>query len=308
MKSKNKNKKAFTVVELITAVAIIAILLGVLMPALNMVRKTANNAKQTAQIASIGIAVNMFKNDDGDYPPSRGCNFSGVSCNSDNPDYGYCGAQTLTEAVIGQDLLGVHSDTIYRRNGEDKNNDYLYIDDSSSQDDIDDSLNERKGPYLDRSNIGVFEAEDVFGDNFVSILEPERYVICDSFTNFKRTIDGVKYKVGTPVLYFKANTGSQNINSSTNVVDRIYNVRDNERLIMQRKIEQNAVSDREYHEGLMDSGGDPAEFYERITDTFISSPTRPVNPDSFLLISAGADGFYGTADDICNFTPNFQQP
>jgi hypothetical protein len=27
----------------------------------------------------------------------------------------------------------------------------------------------------------------------------------------------------------------------------------------------------------------------------------PVNADSYVLISAGADGLYGTADDITNF-------
>ncbi|MCH7527855.1 MAG: hypothetical protein IID39_10495, partial [Planctomycetes bacterium] len=31
-----------------------------------------------------------------------------------------------------------------------------------------------------------------------------------------------------------------------------------------------------------------------------ASPLRPVNSDSFLLISPGADGRYGTNDDISN--------
>ncbi len=32
-----------------------------------------------------------------------------------------------------------------------------------------------------------------------------------------------------------------------------------------------------------------------------STPLRPVNPDSYLLISAGVDGRYGTNDDVTNF-------
>jgi hypothetical protein len=50
--------------------------------------------------------------------------------------------------------------------------------------------------------------------------------------------------------------------------------------------------------------------------TFISDPMippsgatscgRPVKPDSFILISAGPDGIYGTKDDICNFEPNIK--
>ena len=32
-----------------------------------------------------------------------------------------------------------------------------------------------------------------------------------------------------------------------------------------------------------------------------TTPLRPVNPDTYLLISPGVDGFYGTTDDITNF-------
>ena len=38
-----------------------------------------------------------------------------------------------------------------------------------------------------------------------------------------------------------------------------------------------------------------------IRDPKISSPKRPYNPDTYILISAGPDGYYGTADDIHNF-------
>ena len=66
----NKNLKisGFTIVELLTVLTVIAILLGVLMPALNQVKKIAKQTKQTAQIHSIEIAINLFKNDQGDYP------------------------------------------------------------------------------------------------------------------------------------------------------------------------------------------------------------------------------------------------
>ena len=35
-------------------------------------------------------------------------------------------------------------------------------------------------------------------------------------------------------------------------------------------------------------------------DSNVSQPMRPVNADSFLLISAGPDGLYGTNDDVSN--------
>ena len=33
----------------------------------------------------------------------------------------------------------------------------------------------------------------------------------------------------------------------------------------------------------------------------IVTTSRPFNADKFILISAGYDGEYGTADDVCNF-------
>jgi hypothetical protein len=34
---------------------------------------------------------------------------------------------------------------------------------------------------------------------------------------------------------------------------------------------------------------------------------RPFRADTFILISAGWDGEYGTADDICNFDWRYQE-
>jgi len=39
----------------------------------------------------------------------------------------------------------------------------------------------------------------------------------------------------------------------------------------------------------------------------IATPLRPVNPDSYLLISAGADGIWGTRDDVTNFPLSLDQ-
>jgi hypothetical protein len=45
----------------------------------------------------------------------------------------------------------------------------------------------------------------------------------------------------------------------------------------------------------------PRRFYLNTMNDQIITPTRPYRADSFILISAGFDGEYGTADDICNF-------
>jgi prepilin-type N-terminal cleavage/methylation domain-containing protein len=47
----------FTIVEMLTTIAIIAILVSLLLPALNMVRRAAAMVKQKAQFNSIGFAL-----------------------------------------------------------------------------------------------------------------------------------------------------------------------------------------------------------------------------------------------------------
>ena len=88
-----RNKSGFTVVELLTVITILALLVGILLPAVTAVKTAAKETKQRAQLTTIGMGLTAFKNDFGDYPPSDV---------NDN----YCGAQTLAEALVGRDLLG----------------------------------------------------------------------------------------------------------------------------------------------------------------------------------------------------------
>ena len=45
----------------------------------------------------------------------------------------------------------------------------------------------------------------------------------------------------------------------------------------------------------------PEKFYE-ITRDYRISIERPYRAHSYILISAGVDGLYGTGDDVFNFT------
>ena len=290
----------FTIAELLTVVAVLAILIGILMPALSMAKKMARETKQKAQIHSIDIGLNVFKNDHGDYPPSHGDNGSG------GIDYGYCGAQTLTEALMGQDLLGFNPESVFKEGDTDNVTGYpadLTTVTGKA------NLESRKGPYLERENIGVFEAKDIFASNFLNNgLAGDRYVICDVFAAANRTItlpngDTKTFKVGTPILYFRANIAKTEIDKN-GPLNSIYNIYDNQLLILQK-----TVADNKDHEGFLKKGSaDPDNFYIYIEDPLVSTSSRkrPIRPDTFLLISAGYDGLYGTADDICNFEPNIE--
>jgi len=299
----------FTLVELLTAIAIIAILIGILMPALAQIKRIAKETKQKAQLGSIDVGINLYKNDFGEYPPSHGYATSGPTVPA---DYAYCGSQTLAEAMFGQDLLGFHPDSVYRADGWSKGGttiaDDLYPDPFDPVGNLNHkkNLDSRKDPYLDRTNISVFTPKQIFkpGTTF-NFLEPDRYVICDVFTAVSRKIKigGMEktYKIGTPVLYFRANPSANNTELTptmtiTDHADNIYNYMDNYMLLYLRKTAENIVDPL--------CSGDGDKFYGFIGDRMIGNLTRPVRPDSFLLISAGSDGLYGTKDDICNFEPN----
>ena len=58
-----ETKAAFTIVELLTVMSIIVILIGLLVPALNNVKRYAFTVKQNAQFHSVNVALELFHYD-----------------------------------------------------------------------------------------------------------------------------------------------------------------------------------------------------------------------------------------------------
>lgn len=281
-----KHKKlAFTLVELLTVLAIITILVALLIPALAMVRKMVRETQQKAQLTTIELALTAFKGDYGSYPPSNW------------KQQEYCGAQKLAEALVGWDLMGFHPKSAWRADGEDKDggNDAYLGATTGTQTEREENLKERRGPYLELATANVFKLGDLFGNT--TPLEEETFVICDVFGVKRITLaDGKNVKAGTPILYYRANTSSKKIEPRTSLGELIYNVRDNVPLTTILK----SISDGEEHP-LGDRAVIYKAFYDYITDPKVTATKWPYRPDSYILISAGADGEYGTSDDICNF-------
>ena len=71
MPSKPKKSLGFTLIELLVVIAIIGVLMAILMPALQMVRKQAWGITCQANLRSIGFACNFFAQDN-DYKIPRG--------------------------------------------------------------------------------------------------------------------------------------------------------------------------------------------------------------------------------------------
>ena len=64
-------RAAFTLIELMVAISIIALLIGLLLPAFNGARRNARIAEVTTEIKSLENALAAFKAKYGTYPPSR---------------------------------------------------------------------------------------------------------------------------------------------------------------------------------------------------------------------------------------------
>lgn len=64
-------RAAFTLIELLVTISIIALLIGLLLPAINSARKSARLAEVSTEIRSLENALSTFKAKYGTYPPSR---------------------------------------------------------------------------------------------------------------------------------------------------------------------------------------------------------------------------------------------
>jgi len=274
-----KRTKAFTIVELLVVMGIIALLLSLALPAFNTVRIKAREVRDKAALNTIATALESFSTDMGHYPDSQPRKKLLMQGGFDNTVIDDQGAHILFESLAGLDMIGYQKDHHYE-----VSNAGIPIDSAGME-------TKRYGPYLQLDSV---KFGNLMEDNPNYNSNSNNNNVYDNDNNvFYDTIDPSN---ALPILYYRARTTGRTISD-------IYNFDDNLIITEARDDKDNPLHP------LFDT---QIEFAEYIYDskTFLTpgfnidvNPTaRPYKADSFILINPGIDRQYGTQDDICNFT------
>jgi prepilin-type processing-associated H-X9-DG protein/prepilin-type N-terminal cleavage/methylation domain-containing protein len=100
-----KNKKAFTLVELLVVIGVVALLISILLPALNKARRAANSVACGSNMRQVGQALFIYANDHQGRLPYAGITFdSGNHVTWDGLLFQYLGSDPAGRIALGGNI------------------------------------------------------------------------------------------------------------------------------------------------------------------------------------------------------------
>lgn len=331
--NRTSRRKAFTLIELLTVMAIITLLIGILTPALGAARDKARTTAVRAQINAMEVGLESFQGDEGKYPASNPVfyanDINNVGGNLDtelqNWEIGTLasplqGAHLLVDALVGRDFLGY-----------DPKPTVVGTYDRWTP------TNARRSPYIPVDGVDVTSTdkppEDAFGRLVAANingqnLDPQPSIQGSGATTLLCRV--FRDKFGWPLIYYRANPSATSTTPiitasnglpvpNANYGNGFYDGQDNGGFTSYTNSPHkiaDAVTDfpvvavgSNYGTVLTNKF---AEFIRSIRassyDTTVAPPApspilnpRPVKADRFIILSPGKDGLYGNLDDVANF-------
>jgi prepilin-type N-terminal cleavage/methylation domain-containing protein/prepilin-type processing-associated H-X9-DG protein len=114
----HRTRPAFTLIELLVVIAIIAILIGLLLPAVQKVREAAARMTCSNNLKQLGLAAHNFESANGRFPPGVLTAFPGPLCPAGNLNWGCDGdpaGRNQRSGVLPILLPYIEQDNIFRQ-------------------------------------------------------------------------------------------------------------------------------------------------------------------------------------------------
>lgn len=301
-------KKGFTIIELLVVISIIVLLVGILAPGVRKAKQTAQRLGQRCQLRNLEVGLEQWYNDHGqEYPDSRQ-KWGGTHITT--------GAHQLTEALIGRDAHGFDEQSSWNAEVDEENDDIYavgainYYDREELYVELDANAYAQIAQIYDYGSvIGTVTLSPYPGDYDENAAITGKK-IASVFTDvWKRkkviTPEEESIRVGMPILYYKAK--NTDLFDSLNPINSVFNYQDNWAIMM---LGDNVDFGGDNHpfyaegSGLFPSAQQPAmdKFYDWLINPVVRNSSTPYNKDTYLLLSAGPDGLYGTNDDVHNIS------